>query len=453
MFNRNNQIKFSTVQRLSLYLAIITAFTGSLFGTIQIGTIHLFPYRYFLIFMWLLFILYIFHSNGRLSLSHIKVKRYLQYLALWLGYAFLSLLWAASKTDAIRHIILLFMGMSVIFFMVYYLRDLDQVTCVFYIWMLIFAALIPVGIWEVTSGMHLHISKLGEEIRPRFLFVPTTVFYNQNDYAAYLAISLSMILVWIRYLRNVFKRIFVGFIFVAGIWLLILTLSRSCYIAILMAVVFWFLFLLKFSKKVKAFVVTGLFVLAIYSLLPGQVAPVVTKAISQIKSLQSISFEQGGVLRSGTVRASMIKISLYSVFDSGGFGVGAGNIEDYFQNSPNSYMSGRTNAHNWWIEILANYGIFIFAGYLVFFFSLLINLWRTWAILQDRTEKMLCEALLLGCVSFIFAAISSSSVIAFRPQWLFFGFALAFLNYCRIQAYSNVMQKNVRRVKQIRDGI
>ena len=453
IFNRNNQIKFSTVQRLSLYLAIITAFTGSLFGTIQIGTIHLFPYRYFLIFMWLLFILFIFHSNGRLSLSHIKVKRYLQYLALWLGYAFLSLLWAASKTDAIRHIILLFMGMSVIFFMVYYLRDLDQVTCVFYIWMLIFAALIPVGIWEVTSGMHLHLSKLGEEIRPRFLFAPTTVFYNQNDYAAYLAISLSMILVWIRYLRNVFKRIFVGFIFVAGIWLLILTLSRSCYIAILMAVVFWFLFLLKFTKKVKAFVVTGLFVLAISSLLPGQVVSLATTAISQIKSLRDISFAQDNILSSGTVRANMIKTSLSSVLSSAGFGVGAGNIENYCENSPNSYMNGRANVHNWWIEILANYGVFIFAGHLILYISLFWNLWKVYKRVNNRTERMICEALLVGLVSFFMASMSSSSMIAFRPQWIFIGFALAFLNYCRIQAYSNVAQENVKRVKQIRDGI
>ena len=453
MFNRNNQIKFSTVHRLCLYLTIITAFSGTLFGTIQIGTIHLFPYRYFLIFMWLLFILYIFHSNGQLSLSHIKVKKYLQYLALWLGYAFISLLWAASKTDAIRHIILLFMGMSVIFFMVYYLRDLDQVTCVFYIWMLIFAALIPVGFWEVTSGMHLYVSKLEEEIRHRFLFAPTTVFYNQNDYAAYLAISLSMILAWIRYLQNVFKRIFVGFIFVAGIWLLILTLSRSCYIALLMAVAFWFLFLLKFTKKVKAFVVTGLFVLAIYSLIPGQIVSVATTAISQIKSLQSISFTQGNALYSGTVRASMIKISFYSVLDSAGFGVGAGNIEDYFQNSPNSYMSGKANVHNWWMEILANYGVFIFVGYLIFYISLFWNLWKVYKRVNNRTERMICEGLLVGLVSFFMASISSSSMIAFHPQWMFIGFALAFLSYCRIQAYSNVTQKNAKRVKQIRDGI
>jgi teichuronic acid biosynthesis protein TuaE len=116
-------------------------------------------------------------------------------------------------------------------------------------------------------------------------------------------------------------------------------------------------------------------------------------------------------------------------------------------------MGGRANAHNWWIEILANYGIFIFAGYLIFFFSLLINLWRTWATLQDRTEKMLCEALLLGCITFIFAAISSSSIIALRPQWIFFGFALAFLNYCRLQAYSNVAQENIKKLKQIKDRI
>jgi len=445
IFNQNNQIKFSTVQRLSLYLAIITAFTGTLFGTIPIGTIHLLPYRYLLIFMWLLFILYIFHSNGRLSLSHIKVKRYLEYLALWLGYAFLSLLWAASKTDAIRHIIFLFMGISIIFFIVYYFRDLDQLKRFYWLWLLVFIVLIPVGIWEVTSGAHLPVSKLTKETRHWVIFAPTTVFNNQNDYAAYLVVSLSMILAWIRYSRNVFKRFFIGFLFVAGIWLLILTLSRSCYIAFLMAVSFWFLFLLKFTKKVKAFVVTGLFVLAIYNLLPGQVAPVVTEAISQIKSLQTISFGQNYGSSSLTVRSELIKGSLYSLVDSAGFGVGAGNIENYFKSSPN--YKAASNVHNWWIEILANYGIFIFVGYLVFFFSLLINLWRTWAILQNRTEKMLCEALLLGCVSFIFAAISSSSIIEFRPQWLFFGFSLTFLNYCRNQGYSNVMQKKCKEGK------
>jgi len=431
MFGRNNQIEFSTVQRLCLYLAIITAFTSTLFGTIQIGKIHLFPYRYFLIFMWLLFILYIFHSNGRLSLSHIKVKRYLQYLALWLGYAFLSLSWAASKADAIRNIIFLFMGISIILFLVYYFRSLNHLKWFYWLWLLIFAALIPVGIWEVTSGAHLLVSKLTEETRHWLIFAPTTVFNNQNDYAAYLAISLSMILAWIRYSQNIFKRFFIGFLFVAGIWLLVLTLSRSCYIALLMAVAFWFLFLLKFTKKVKAFVVTGLFILAIYSLLPGQVVSLVTEAISQIKSLQAISFTQHYGSGYSSVRAELIKGSLYSLIDSAGFGVGAGNIENYFRSSPN--CKAVSNVHNWWGEILGDYGIFIFTGYLVFFFSLLINLWRTWAILQDRTEKMLCEALLLGCVSFIFAAMSSSSIIAFRPQWMFIGFALAFLNYCRVK--------------------
>ncbi|MDK2897346.1 MAG: teichuronic acid biosynthesis glycosyltransferase TuaC [Candidatus Atribacteria bacterium] len=39
------------------------------------------------------------------------------------------------------------------------------------------------------------------------------------------------------------------------------------------------------------------------------------------------------------------------------------------------------------------------------------------------------KALLLALVGFFFASISSSSIMAFNPQWLLFAFALAFLNW------------------------
>ena len=39
------------------------------------------------------------------------------------------------------------------------------------------------------------------------------------------------------------------------------------------------------------------------------------------------------------------------------------------------------------------------------------------------------KALLLAFIGFFFASISSSSIMAFNPQWLLFAFALAFLNW------------------------
>ena len=44
---------------------------------------------------------------------------------------------------------------------------------------------------------------------------------------------------------------------------------------------------------------------------------------------------------------------------------------------------------------------------------------------------MICKALLVSLVGFFFASVSSSSIMAFNPQWLLFAFALSYLNYFR----------------------
>ena len=444
--------RYISFQQIFLYLTIISAFTGTLGLAVSIGSIHLFPYRFLLIFMWLLFVGGIFMNNGRLTLSNIKVKAYLQFLMLWLLYAFLSMTWAAAKGDAIRHAIFLFMGITIIFFMVYYFRDLDQLKRLYWLWLLIFAALIPVGIWEVTTGNHLHVSGIFGEVRPRFRFAPSTVFYNQNDYAAYIALSLPMVLAWIRYYPKLIGRVLGVLVSIAGLWLLILTFSRSCYIAVLTGLAFWFLFLLRWNKKIKALAVTTFMCVFLVVIFPTNTRDILSKVEIQAASLNPIILQNESI---GTlyVRLNLIKNALYFTAKSAGFGVGAGNVEHYMENSKIYPVANITNMHNWWIEILANYGVFIFAGYLILYINLFWNLWKVYKRVNNRTERMICEALLVGLVSFFMASISSSSIIAFRPQWMFIGFALAFLNYCRIQAYSNVAQKNVRRVRQIRDRI
>jgi teichuronic acid biosynthesis protein TuaE len=426
-----------SLQQLFLYLTIISAFTGTLWLSVPIGSIHLFPYRFLLIFMWFFFVVAIFMKNGRLNLSHVKVKVYLQFLVLWMGYAFLSMTWAAAKGDAIRHVIFLFMGISIIFFIVYYLRDLDQLKWFYWLWLLIFAVLIPVGIWEVTTGNHLNVSGIFGEVRLRFRFAPSTVFYNQNDFAGYIALTLPMVLAWIRYYPKLIGRALGVSVFIAGLYLLILTFSRSCYIAVFMGILFWSLFLLRWKKRIKALAlaafVCGLLVVAF----PIQTQDILAKVEIQANSLVPIVL-QNEDMGSLYVRQNLIKNALYFTAKSAGFGVGAGNVEYYMENYKIYPVANITNVHNWWVEIFANYGVFIFVGYLIFYVSLFWKLWKVYKRVTNRTEKMICEALLVGLATFFMASISSSSIIAFRPQWIFFGFALAFLNYSRIQAYSNV---------------
>jgi len=95
--------------------------------------------------------------------------------------------------------------------------------------------------------------------------------------------------------------------------------------------------------------------------------------------------------------------------------VGAGNAEYWMGNFPIYETRGITNPHNWWDEILVDYGIFIFAGYVLFYVGLVARLYKIHQHLGAGTEKMICEALLVSLVGFFLASISSSSIMALKP--------------------------------------
>lgn len=421
-------ISLSSIQRFFLYLTVITAFTGVLAFSFSIGPIHLFPYRFLLLILWAVLVVDILNNNGWLDLSHIRVKRYLLFFALWLAYALLSIIWSVDQVAALKNIIFLFMGISIVFFLVYVIRDLSHLKWLYWLWLLIFISLIPIGIWEVLTGNHLGMSSLLERDKFMMRFAPTTVFTNQNDYAAYIALTMPMILVWIRYYPKLYSRALGFLVLIAGLLLLIMTTARSCYIAVFMGLAFWFIFLLQMKAKIKVLAICILMGLAFADQLQVGL-PVVE---SQMNSL-SVVGSQTGEGMSDTIRLNLIKNALYYTIQSVGIGVGAGNAEYYMEHYAIYPVGLIINVHNWWAEILVNYGVLIFTGYVVLYGAIFLHLWLAYKRGINPTEKMLCEALLVGLVSFFMASIASSSIVAFSPQWIYFGFCLAFLNCYRIK--------------------
>ncbi len=419
-----------SIPQYLLYLTIISAFPGAYVMSVEIGSIQLFPYRYLLILLCLIFIARIYANSWLLNVSKIKVRIYLKYLAIWMIYAFISIMWAADKGEAARNIIFLFTGILVIFFMVFYFNNLNYLKWLYITLLLIFVALLPIGIWETVTGNHLPNAGLFGIERLDLAFMPSTFFRNPNDYAAYIAITIPMFLVWVRYHEKLLGRTIGLLMIIMGLWVLLMTMSRSSYIALFMGTGFWLIFMLQLKSKIKVVsVVTALLILLALAI-PGKIQDSLTLVGEQVSSLSSVYADDDAP----DVRKNLIKNGLYFAVQSVGFGVGAGNVEYYMENS-SIYPVGRTiNIHNWWAEILVNYGVFIFVGYVILYVTLVLNLWRAYKKVINRTEKMICEALLVGLVSFFMASISSSSIIAFPPQWIFFGFALAFFNYTRIKA-------------------
>jgi teichuronic acid biosynthesis protein TuaE len=424
-FLQYKQISIFFIEKIFCYLVFITGFFGVALFSINIGPFTLFPYRIFLLFLWFIFGLHTL-VKGKIVFSQSKIKWFIVLLFIWLGYALVSSAWSISKEDAIRNIVFLFTGVSVIFFSTHYFRKKKELQILYNLWLYIFGFLIVIGFWEYLTGYHLPISGFFGETRTRFMFMPTGVFYNTNDYATFLALSIPFGIGIIRYGHKKYLRFSGLLCIISSFYLIVAAGSRANIIAVLFELTFILLFLLNFKRKIKSVIIIGVCAILLLIFLPSPVQ----EFFSQIgRELNSVVSETEQVTGSVSVRMNLVRNGLSFLYSTAGFGVGAGNAEYYMAYFAKYNTFGITNSHNWWLEILINYGIFIFIGYVIFYIGIIRNLWKIYRKKQTRGEKMICEALLVSLIGFFFASVSSSSIMAFNPQWLLFAFALSYINY------------------------
>ncbi len=407
-----------------LLLVIALSFIGSSMFVVKFGPIHLFPFRIALLLFigFVLGALVIKRGNFKFAMG---VGHYLLFLIFWVVYALFSLFWALSAADALTNIIHLMCAVSVIIFVVIFLSTIDELKKFNSVWLVMLAISLIVGLWNYKTGSQLSSSNLFNAPAYR-RHIPTSFYHNQNDFATYLALSIPFLISYIKYKISFFKRASGVALLALALLIMLVISSRANLIALLIGLIFWFIFLLDIREKYKALALSFVAVIFVLLVYPESLAGIMQNAISGLKFFVAEAKDS-----STLVRLNLIKNSLLFLINSYGFGVGAGNAEYYMANFAQFYVGRLTNVHNWWVEIVTNYGLIIFSGYVMFYLSLCWNLYLTFLKTVQKEERAICEALLVGLVIFIFGSFSPSSVIAFIPQWLLIAFALAFLNYFR----------------------
>lgn len=415
--------------KILFWLTIITAIIGPAFFTIPVGSYHLFLFRFFIPFIFFLIILQILINRGKLFISIKNIKFYLLFLILWLSYSIISVIWAIDKLAALRQIYFLFQGLFLIFLIILFIKTNKDFKRFFVLKILLLMGLLGIGFWEHLTGQHLVLSGFFEEARARFKFIPTGIFYNPNDFTTFLTLTIPFLISLIRYVRKRAYKILAGGLLVISFYFVLITGSRANLLAIALMMFILFFFLSNLKRKIKIIFTIFLVLFTVFLLFPNFFQTISTRFTSEVTSFgSSYQWTKGSTIN----RVNLARNALYYLREFYGLGVGAGNIEGHIDNyAPYWIRPGLLNLHNWWLEILSEYGIFIFFSYLMFYLGLIYNLWKIWHKKLSHIEKMLCEALLLALISFSIASISSSSIMAFKPQWLLFGFALAFLNYYR----------------------
>lgn len=428
---RDAPIPVIPLERLCCYLSITTGFFGSALFPISIGPLTLFPFRIFILALWVLFAIRVLMRGGRLVSPRRGIRFYLVFLGIWLGYAALTLGWARSTIDAVRHVGFLVMGFSVVLFASYYLCNDRDLKRLFSLWLGVFGVLLLIGLWEHLSGQHLPTSRYHEDkllvlkdyVRAEVMYRPTGTFNNPNDYATFLALGIPFGLSLAQYTRKLWLRALGMASLLLGGYLILTTGSRANLVAVLLELAFLWVFLRRGVRKLKWVVATAAGAGVVLA-----VAPTVVRSVFRNVSVQLISLIDQASQETGSVyvRWNLVRNGLLFVYSTAGRGVGAGNAEYWMANFAQYNTFGILNPHNWWLELLIDYGIFIFAGYILFYLRLIRELWQAHKN-SAGTQRIICESLLVSLVGFSVASLSPSSVMAFIPQWLLFASVVAFL--------------------------
>lgn len=391
---------------------------------------QLFAYRIlFLAHLIALALVLVFRNKLSTRLEQVKVRDQLRFFFLWLIWAIVSILWADSKIDAARHIWALFSGIALIGFTVFYSdteKDLRNYSRLCLATLLLFMF---IGLWESLTGIHLKpMSTIDPVIYAHEALFPRVIFTNTNDFATFLALYVPFLYTSAKYCTSWWIKVSSWLALLLGIYLIIITDSRANILALfLMAACAVFFYLL--HTKLKGFRNLIIIVLIIGSAwwlagYTGLRSLGIQDLAYQLTSLDVETQEKGSSiqLRIGLIRGGFEMLKKHAFL-----GVGAGNAEYHMQDYW-LWTRGLTNLHNWWMEVLVNYGVLIWVLYMAFYGKLMWNLFTVLRKSEQLLLKRLAEGLLLSMTGFLVGAASSSTLYAASFMWFIFALGLAVYN-------------------------
>jgi teichuronic acid biosynthesis protein TuaE len=366
----------------------------------------------------------------------VYVAPFLLFLAFWLAWTLVSLLWAADKTSGMRYSVFLLMMTSLAAGSVFAIDSDKTLRSALLLLFAVFGAALAVGLLEMVSDFRLPTSGLVGKPE-RYQWAITSIFHNQNDFATYIALWLPFLLAVPFFVRRVSALLATVAGSVFSVYCLLYTGSRTNLLALALAIPSLLLILVirrgtHSSRWQWALGITLVcaVVFATYlgmqGSLPGFRLPDVGV---QHWRFDTLSAEIEGGTGSGGTRLKLISGGLAVALDSRLLGVGPGNAEFHLRQMPG--LETVYNLHNWWLEVLVNGGFLVFVGYLLFYVALAWSLFRVAVTTKQVLLAFAATALLAALAGYTFGALSPSSAIHFTPMWIHFGLSMAVINLHR----------------------
>lgn len=397
-----------------LYFAIFTALFGAQIFNFSVGPFQMSLFRMAIIVALILFIGQGIWGNQTAILIPAGKNHYsIQFFLIWFLYAIISLAWAHDANNWFRNVYFLGIGVFTTVLFSNYFTEEDIIFAIhIFNWSIFLQSIF--GWYEIITRNYLFRDMAGKNLE-WYVYgperIPIAMQGNPNDFATVMFTGIVIAVICMNTSGKKIFQVFYCICIVNYICLILKSISRANIIAVILA----FAFLLFTSRK-KGFLCL---VLAIAAIL------IFPKTVSFLQDTLQFHFNTGS--GSDVVRLNLIKNGFHYLIDTFGFGVGAGQIEYWMKHYATGYIGDITNMHNWWMEILTGYGVFIFAGYIVFYVRLFLNLYRTYRTqTKSKTKRKLSLAICCWMIGFVVSSVSASSNITCEWFWIIWGLLIAY---------------------------
>lgn len=386
---------------IALLLIIISMCMGTeFFGSYQ-------PTRLLLLFFFIYYIQNIAHQK-LITKQDQPIWIGIILSIIWIVYGCLSLVWSPVPLIGIKSELIVmcigFTSLPLIFFLIKKIQD--PLKLLRQAWLACFMITAIIAIVELITWKHLPTADQerilgGINVAVRYA---ATTFGNLNNYGVFIVFVLPYLLWGVTDEVPVKKKIVYLLASVLGIVIIVINGSRM---GMFVAVFQVFCFLLPIIRNIKWKYLVGIFLLLV----------IVISFLPMEQILYTMRYRMHGAFQSGdestSERFAMIKSGFEMLLGSYGFGVGAGGFETAVVHQP-SFLGNIVNPHNLFVEIFAQYGIFIFIPFCFWLFTILY-----YAMKNENISVGARTAVCATILTLPFIGMMNSHALGYTYLWLF----------------------------------
>lgn len=438
-----------------IYFMVFSVFFGTQILAIDIG-FKLSLYRILFLCVCCVFVTMMINNDKRLSFYPRKLSNsYVMFYGIWFAYSLASLGWAKSLLGWAKANIFIGIGFFTILFIYLFIKEKKDVLFLFKSVALGVILHIFIGFFELFSSRYLWASdhfmtKYQPESGNFFTRIPISIYPNENDYATVLLMGSFFLLILLWNTKNIFHKMIYSLLWASSFFLINQTGSRANVLAFGIGISVMIAVYLR--KVITKKLIVSIFAIGVCSsAIILIISATVREQLSSLLLLFSNSPEYGG--SSNETRINLIKNGFNFLQESFGFGIGAGNIEYWMKTAAPFQTGGISNMHNWWMEILTAYGIFVFVFYVMVYIGMILKAYTYYRSSKDSFIRKTSLAFIGYLSAFTIASISSATNITNEWQWVIFGVIIAFYSYCEKTELKKKRLSRVSSAKLNSDGI